>query len=379
MAFFDTILRGATVVDPSASLFGRYDVGLAGGKIMSVAPDLPKDDAKEVLNLPGLYITPGLIDLHTHAYWGGTDIGVDPDRDCLPRGVTTMVDAGSAGAMNFLAFRKLVLERSSVRLLAFLNLASIGQVDPRVGEYSNMTWLDLPAAGRCIEENRDYIIGLKVRLSRDAVGQNGLAPLEMARELADRLNVKVMAHVGETDAPLGRILDMMRAGDVVSHFLTPRRHGIVEERGKLLPEVRQAVARGVWFDVAQGRSHLGFAVARAAFKAGLLPHTISTDVTRYGLTGAVKNLPNVLSCFLALGLSLQQVVERATSLPAKVLGLGEVTGSLRPGLAADLAVFALEEGQFEFADSTGATVTGKQRLAPKLVFKDGVPTEGAGA
>ncbi len=376
MPFFDTILRGGTVVDPGCGLHGRFDVGIAGGKIMSVAPDLPRADAGQVVNLAGLIVTPGLIDMHMHAYWGGTDISVDPDRDCLPRGVTTMVDGGSAGAYNFGAFRKLILEPARSRILAFLNLSTIGQVDVRVGEYSNLTWLDAEAATRCLEENRDYLLGLKVRLSRDAVGQNGLLPLEMARAVADRTGTRLMVHVGETDAPLSEILELLRAGDIVSHFLTPRQHGILGEGGRPLPAVRQAVARGVWLDVAQGRMHLSFRVARAAFKLGLLPHTISTDLSRYGMMGSVKDLPNVLSCFMALGLTLQQVIERATTVPAKVLGLSDEVGALRAGCSADVAVFAVEEGQFEFADSTGERVTGRQRLVPRLVLRAGVPVEG---
>lgn len=375
MAFYDIILRGGTVVDPGSGLYGRLDVGIAGGNIASVAPDLPRGDADHVVDVSGLYVTPGLIDLHMHAYWGGTDIGVLPDRDCLPRGVTTMVDGGSAGAYNFLALRKLILEPSRSRVLAFLNLSTIGQVDVRVGEHTNLTWLDAEAAAHCLAENRDLLLGLKVRLSRDVVGQNGLAPLQMAREVADRLGVKVMIHIGDTEAPLPQILELMRAGDIVSHVLTHRQHGILEEGKRILPAVRQAMNRGVWLDVAQGRMHLSYRVARAAFKSGWLPHTISTDLSRLGLAGAVKDLPHVLSCFMALGLTLQQVVERATSYPARVLGLYEEIGSLRPGSCADVAVFALEDGEFEFVDATGDTLAGRRHLAPRLVLRAGVPVD----
>ena len=376
MSLYDVILRGGTVVDPGAGLHGRLDVGIADGRIVSVAPDLPRGDAEHVVDVSGLYVTPGLVDLHMHAYWGGTDIGVLPDRDCLPRGVTTMVDGGSAGAYNFMAFRKLIQEASRSRVLAFLNLSTIGQVDIRVGEYSNLTWLDADAAASCVEENREFILGLKVRLSRDAVGHNGLAPLQLARELADRLGVRVMAHIGDTEAPLPAIVELLRAGDIVSHVLTHRQHGILEEGRRILPAVRQAVARGVWLDVAQGRMHLSFRVARAAFKAGLLPHTISTDLSRYGMAGAVKDLPHVLSCFMALGLTLQQVVERATSYPARALGLAEAIGTLRPGACADVAVFALEVGEFEFFDSTGERLVGRKHLVPRLVLRAGAPVAG---
>jgi dihydroorotase len=373
MAFYDVILRGGTVIDPGAGLHGRLDVGISGGKIASVAPDLPRGDADHVVDLSGLYVTPGLIDLHTHAYWGGTDLGVLPDRDCLPRGVTTMVDCGSAGAYTFLGFRKLIMETSRTRLLAFLNLSTIGQVDIRVGELTNLTWADREAAARCLAENRDLLLGLKVRLNRDVVGQNGLLPLEMAREVADRLGVKVMIHIGDTDAPLTQILELMRAGDIVSHVFTHHQHGIMEAGRRILPAVRQAVNRGVWMDVAPGRINLSYRVARAAFKAGWLPHTLSTDVTRYGFEGIVKDLPHILSSFMALGLSLQQVIERATSYPARALGLSDEIGSLRPGCCADVAVFALEEGEYQFVDATGEVLVGKQHLAPRLVLRAGVP------
>ena len=371
MARFDMLIKRGTVLDPGAGLRGRMDVALAGGRVAAVAPDLATADAATVFDAEGLIVTPGLIDFHLHAYWGGTDMGLDVDRYCLPRGVTTAVDGGSAGAYNFLAFRRLVVDAAKSRVLAFLNLSTIGQVDTRVGELANLGYVDTEATARCIEENRDVILGLKVRLGRDAVGEHSVRPLEIARELADSLAVPIMVHIGDTDAPLPQILPLLRGGDIVTHIFTARGYGILDEEGQILPVVREAVARGVKLDSAQGRKNLGYRIARKAIAAGLLPDTISTDVVIYSARGSVRDLPHILSSFLALGLSLEDVLLRATAMPARLLGREGEIGALSPGAVADVAAFALEEGEFAFVDATGEKITGRQHLSPRLVVRAG--------
>jgi dihydroorotase len=365
------VIKGGTVIDPANNLEVRRDVALAVGRVAAVEADIPASEATRSVDATGLVVTPGLIDFHMHAYWGGTDVGLDPDRYCLPRGVTTVVDGGSAGAHNFLAFRRLVIDQAKTRVRAFLHISTIGQVDVRPGELSNLAYIDREAAAKCIREHRDVILGLKLRLSRDAVGANSLRPLEMAREVADEVKVPIMVHIGDSEAPLAEIAAMLRPGDIITHYLTPRRHGILDEQGSLLPVLAEAVARGIKLDVAQGRPHVGFKVAQAAFAAGLLPDTISSDVVTFSVHGIVKDLPNVMDKFLALGLSLPQVIERTTSKPAAMMGMEGEIGTLTPGAVADVTAFAVEDGEFRFVDPVGEEITGRQRLVPRLVFRAG--------
>lgn len=371
MARYDLLLKGGTVLDPGAGLRGPLDVGIAGGRIAEVAPDLPAAEASAVRDVAGLFVTPGLIDFHAHVFWGGTDLGVNPDRDCLPRGATTVVDAGSAGAYTFTAFRKLVVEPARSRVFCYLHLSLIGQIHGAVGEMADLGHVDTEATARVVEENRDVILGLKVRVNRRAVGANSLRPLEITRELADRLGVPVMVHIGDSEAPLAAVLDLLRPGDIVTHILTPHPNGILDDAGRVRPEVWQAVERGLIFDTAQGRINLGFKVARAALEQGLPLAALSTDVTTYSLRGDIRDLPRTMSRFLALGMGLEDVVLRTTAQPAALVGMAGEIGTLKPGAVADVTALALEEGEFEFGDSVGEKIVGHQYLVPRLVLRAG--------
>ncbi len=371
MTRYDLLLKGGTVVDPAAGVHERLDVGITGERVAEVGADLAAAQAARVVDVSGLLVTPGLIDFHVHAYWGGTHMGLDVDRYCLPRGVTTVVDGGSAGAYNFLAFRRLIIDEARTRVRAFLHLASIGQVDTRVGELADLGYIDEETTARCVQENRDVILGLKVRLGRDAVGPHSLRPLVIARELADRLAVPIMVHIGDSDAELPEIVALLRGGDIVTHIFTPRSNGILDERAEILPAVREAVGRGIKLDSAMGRKNLAFRVARVALARGLLPDTISTDVTIYSVRGIVRDLPHIVSGFLALGMDLDDAIARVTVNPARQLGMAGEIGTLRPGACADVAVFALAEGEYTFVDAAGETMVGRHRLEPRLVLRAG--------
>lgn len=371
MPRYDLLLKGGTVLDPGAGLGGRLDVAIAGGRIAAVAAGLPPAEAGETRDVSGHLVLPGLIDFHTHVFWGGTALGVEPDRDCLPRGVTTVVDGGSAGAHTFAAFRQLVAEPARSRVLCYLHMSLIGQIHGGVGELTDLGHVDTEATARVVAKNRDLILGLKLRVNRKAVGANSLRPLQIARELADRLAVPIMVHIGDSEAPLPEILALLGRGDIVTHIFTPHPNGILDGAGRVLPEVWQAMERGVIFDTAQGRINLGFRVARAALAQGLVPHVLSTDVTTYSLRGEIRDLPRTMSRFLALGLSLEQVVARTTAAPAAIMGLAGEIGTLKPGAVADVTVADLVEGEFEFGDSAGEKIAGHQYLTPRLVFRAG--------
>lgn len=368
---YDLLIRGGTVIDPGQGVHAPRDVALAGGRIAAVAPDLPAEAATEILDVAGHLVTPGLIDLHVHVYPGVSHYGIDPDQTCLARGATTVCDAGSAGADTFEGLRRYVIDVSETRVLAFLNISTQGMISPLDNELEDLRLANPERAIGVIERHRDVIQGVKVRLSRRHVGENGLKPLALAKKAAEAVGLPMMLHVGDTDAPLGAILEELRPKDIVTHCFHGRRHGILSGTGEVLPEVTAAASKGVVFDVGHGVGSFSFAVARQALAHGLAPATISTDLHHYNVHGPVFDLATTMSKFLLLGLSLDEVLAKTTSTPAAVLGLTNRLGTVREGALADLTVLALCTGEFAFEDSQHETVLGSQRLEPVAVIRAG--------
>ena len=365
------LIRGATVVDPAQELHAERDVRVANGRVAAVAPRLGRVRDEDVVDARGLLVTPGLIDLHVHVFFGASHYGIEPDPHCLATGTTTVVDAGSAGALTFPAFRKYVIEVAATRILPFLNIGATGMLSAEVGELEDIRFIDRARALQSIEANRDLIRGVKVRLSRQQVGANARAALLTARETAEAARLPLMVHVGDTPISLDDILIELRPGDVLTHCFHGRPQGVLEERGRVRAEARRAVERGVVFDVGHGVGSFSFAVARAALAQDLRPGTISSDLHVYNLHGPVFDLATTMSKFLALGLSLDEVVRMTAEAPARALGaLGEL-GTLVPGAAADLTLLRLEEGAFELTDTRGETVKAPARLVPVRVVRNG--------
>ena len=365
------LIRGGTVVDPSQGLHALRDVRLAGGRVAEVGDGLAPHPGEEMLDARGRLAVPGLIDLHVHVFWGGSHYGIDPDPHCLASGTTTVADAGSAGALTFPAFRRYVIEVARTRILPFLNIGATGMLSPDVGELALAEFIDRAAALRAIEAHRDLIQGIKVRLSRDLVGENGRLALKTALEASEAARLPIMVHVGDTPMPLGEILSELRAGDVVTHCYHGRGQGILDERGQVLGEARRAAGRGVHFDVGHGKGSFAFAVARRALAQGFRPGTISSDLHVYNLDGPVFDLATTMSKFLHLGLSLDEVVEMTTAAPARVLRGAAALGTLRPGAAADVTLLELREGRFELEDAQGERVAATRRLVPAAAVRDG--------
>jgi len=364
------LLKGGEVLDPGAGLSGRLDVRTRDGLVAEVGPQLAAaDDA--VLDVSGKLILPGLIDLHAHCFIGSSDFGPRTDDIARSTGVTTWVDGGSTGAGTFEGMREWVLSRSRVRMLAFLNISAIGLMYLKVGELNHLAYADVDAAIGAGKDHRDLILGIKVRSQLEVVGDAGLEPLRRAVRAADALGGRVMVHCTNPPVPLGEILALLRPGDIVSHFLHGRGHGILDANGLVRREIRQARERSIVFDVAHGRMHVKFPVARAAIQQGFYPDTISSDLTSGGAAGCVKDLPTTMAKFLNLGMPLPEVVRAVTASPAKAIGRAGQLGTLRPGAVADVAVFGLETGEFDFEDAHGEHMTGRQRFTPVLTLRAG--------
>lgn len=371
---YDLLIAGGRVVDPVQGLDAPRDIAIVGHSIARVAPDLPRDGAREVIDATGLVVTPGLIDVHVHVYDGVAPLGIAADPNCVAKGVTTVLDAGSAGANTFPGFLKQVVTVVDTRVFALLNISVIGQasfsLDDPYGELLDLRYANPKSAIRVIEQHRDVILGVKVRLSREIAGENDLKALSLAKDAAGTSGLPVMVHIGNTHTPLQTILAMLEKGDVVTHTFHGRENGILDVNGRVLDEVRAAAARGVLFDVGHGGGSFSFEVAEKALQQDVVPGTISSDLHRWSLE-PVYDLATTLSKFLYLGLSLEQVIERATANPASAFGFPGGLGTLREGAEADLALISILEGDFVFADAHRQSRVGHRKLAVSATVKAG--------
>ena len=376
---YDLIIRNGTLVDPAQGVNTQKDIALTGGRVAAVIDPGSGVAAKHTLDVRGLYVLPGLIDLHVHVFSGVSHYGIDVDPTCLARGVTTVLDAGSSGALTFPGFRKFIIDVSQARLYALLNISAMGMVSgsetiPPLGELEDLRYSNVETAVRMIEANRDRILGVKVRLSNflAADGKNELQALLHAREAAEAVRLPLMVHSPLSSIPTERILDELRPGDILTHCVHGHgAGGIMSDDLKVLPAVRKKVEQGLRLDVGHGRGSFTFRVARAALEQGVAPGTISSDLHTYNLHGPVFDLVTTMDKFLHIGMELYEVVRRVTSTPAEVLGMPEEIGTLKPGAYADIVVLELQEGEFELTDTFGITETGHYHLEPCYIFRGG--------
>jgi dihydroorotase len=368
---FDLLIRNGHLIDPAAGLDARRDVAFAAGRVVAVEAGIPPGQAREVVDAAGAFVAPGLIDLHAHAFIAGHDLGLQTDPVCAASGVTTLCDAGSTGAANLTGLREYVMARAETRVLAFLHIAAIGLSHLAVGEHCLLEYSDPDLATAVAREHRDVVLGIKVREQVEVVGAHGLEPLRRGLRAAEAAGVPVIVHVNNPPTEYGDVLRLLRPGDIVSHFLHGRGSGILDGEGRIKPAVHEARRRGVVFDVAHGRNHVNFPVARQALAQGFLPDTISSDLTRPGRAGVVKDLPTTLSKFLSLGMPLGEVVRAATAAPARAIGRSGALGTLAVGAAADAAVFTVDEGRFPYGDADGNTLEGNRRWTPLLTVRAG--------
>ena len=373
MSAYDLLIKGGTVVDPAQNIHGRRDVAFKDGRVAALADAIPVDQAGQVVDAAGRIVTPGLIDLHVHVFEGVSYLGVNPDAECLARGSTTVVDAGSAGAQTFPGFRKYIIDVSETRIFAQLNISVQGMLTELVGELDDIRWVDVPRALQTIEANRDVILGIKVRLTRDLiVGRSaGIAPLHLAREAADATGLPIMVHPQDAWCEsIDDILAVMKERDILTHTFHGKGHGILDSDGNVRHSVLEAVERGVIFDVGHGAGSFTWDVAERALNQGFTPQTISTDIHTQSME-LVRDMPTTMSKFLHMGVSLDDVIASSTSLPANTIGMEEKIGTLKPGSWGDAVVLELVEGDVELRDTAGEVRTVRQLLQPTAVVKGG--------
>ena len=366
---YDLLLKGGEVIDPS-SLRARRDVAFCRGSVAAVAENLLPEEARETIDVSGKLVTPGLIDIHGHFFYRYQPRFGHPDDFCLPTGVTTAVDAGSAGWSVFAALRDHVMRHSATRLLAFVHLSSTGlnRESTKHGELMDMGLAQVKSAVECINENPADVVGLKVRIDDSALApENAIPAMERAREVAEAARCRIMVHVSRSPIPLGKILSYLRAGDIVTHPFHGSAHGPLDDSGKIRPEVHEARQRGIIFDSGSAKVHLDLNVCRMALDQGLLPDSISTDGSRLDRS---FSMPDVMSMFLQLGMPLEQVIDASTRKAAAVIGREDL-GSLRIGAVGDAAVLDLEEGEFAYDDRAGNVLRCRRRFVPLLTIKDG--------
>jgi dihydroorotase len=369
---FDLLLKRGTVIDPGQGIERVLDVAVTDGKIAAMKPDIPVSEATRVLNMSGSLVAPGLFDCHTHVYWGATSIGAWPDEICLPHGVTATVDGGSCGSDNFAGFKRWIVEGSRTRVFCYVNLSRIGLTGLHAaGELVNPAYVDPKGTLRILRDNPEVAVGVKLRLSEDMVGGPCLPMLKVGREVANDAGKPLHVHIGNSAENMAEVLPLMAPGDMVTHYQTPKRNGLLDEKGLLLPQAREARARGVLFDCGHGRTHFSLEVAARLLDQGFPPDTLSTDMSLTSFAELAPGLITVMNRWLALGMPLAEVMRACTSRPAEVLGKGEEFGTLKPGMAADIAVLRWEEGDFLLTDAVGGKRTLRRRLAPQLTIRAG--------
>lgn len=366
---FDLVLTNGRVIDPSQNVDRVTDVAFSGGKVAALGDGLAARGAA-TRDVAGKIVTPGLIDLHTHVYWGGTSLGIDADAFARSSAVTTSVDTGSAGPGNFPGFRKHVIEQSESRILVYLHIsfAGIFGFTPRlmVGESHDYRLVAAQEAIDVTEANRDVIVGIKVRIGRHASGPSGIDPLDVALDVAGELGLPVMCHIDEPPPTYEEVVSKLRKGDVLTHCYRPVPNAPVTGAGEVKPEILRARERGVYFDIGHGMGSFSWKTARAMMAAGFPPDTISSDVHAFCIEGPAYDQVTTMSKFLALGMPLDEVVARSTVKAAEVLRRPEL-GTFREGAAGDASILAIAEGSFDLEDVRGEVVTSDRRL-----FADGV-------
>lgn len=365
----DLVLKGGRVIDPASDRDETSDIAFAAGQVSAIGPGL---QAREELDCSGLIVTPGLIDLHTHVYWGGTSLGVDPVAYAGQAGVSTLVDTGSAGPGNFAGFREHVIRSCPIRILAYLHVSFAGIYgfgeEVMVGESGDIRLMAPLSAAEVARAHPKDIVGIKIRLGRHASGDQGMAPFEYALDVAEATGLPIMAHIDEPPPSYAALCARLRKGDVLTHAFRPFPNSPLGPGGAVREAVLEARARGVIFDIGHGMGSFGWDTAEGMLAAGFLPDVISSDVHALCIDGPAHDLPTTMSKFLHLGMSLPEIVRTVTAAPAAALGRRDL-GGLALGGVGEATVLALEEGAARLTDTRGETrIADRQIRARALVI-----------
>jgi len=372
---FDLLLKGGHVIDPAQGIDSVMDIAFSDGKVAALQTAIPPEQGCAVRDVSGRIVTPGLIDLHTHVYWGGTSLGVDAETIAKRSGTTTFIDAGSAGAGNLAGFRKHIVEPTAPRILAYLNISFPGifgfSKTVMVGECEDLRLLSARDCLAVAKDNLDLIVGIKARVGSRAGGSSGIAPLQLAVEVAGDLDLPVMAHIDFPPPSREEVLDHLRPGDVLTHCFRPFPNAPIRGDNQIRAEILEAHERGIIFDIGHGFGGFSFKSARAMLAEGIAPDVISSDVHVLCVDGPAYDVLAVMSKFMALGMPLTDVVRAATQNPARALRRVDL-GTLAVGAAGDATILELREGQFEHKDVVGEVIA-----APNHLFNRGMVIGGA--
>ena len=371
---YDLLLKGGTVVDPSTGLDGIRDVAVHGGVIARIAPDIGSGEATRTIDVAGKIVAPGLIDCHAHVFDGCNRTGVHPDLGGVYAGVTTIVDAGSAGAATFGGFPRHVIPNCHTEVIPFLHICQTGlATNPDIIAESS---INLDDTLRVADQYKGLICGIKARMVSPALEIMGMEMPRLARRAARESGIKLMVHIAATEKRydpkvIPSLLPILEAGDILTHYFTANPGGVLDANGKLVPEAREAADRGVWFDTAHGRMNFSFDVGRRIIDQGLLPHCISTDLTVPGRLNTVHSMTEMMTRFLGLGFTLPQVVTMCTANPARAIGAAHRLGSLTIGRQADISVLEIREGDWTVYDVLRASLRVTRAVVPFVTVKRG--------
>ena len=371
---FDLVLRNGHVIDPKNNVDAKRDVAIRDGRIAAIEASIPANTAKKSVDITGLYLTPGLVDIHVHVFtglrhdaWGNGDLSVPADVMSTPNGVTTVADAGSSGWRDFAEFRHRIIDNAKTRVFAFVNIVGGGMANSDDVAEQNEHDMDLDALSKVIEQNKDVVVGIKTAHWQ----QPNFISVEKAVAAGNRTHLPVMVDFGWFDNKSYEtmISTILRPGDISTHvFRMPA--PLLTPEGKPAPYMLDARRRGIKFDVGHGGGSFNFALAEPMVKGGFYPDSISTDLHVSSATGVMLNLPNVMSKMLALGIPLSEIIRESTTNPATEIGHPEL-GQIAVGSTADIAVLRVDHGSFSYADLAGGKVDGTERIVPEMTVRDG--------
>ena len=370
---YTLLIKGGHVVDPANGIDAVMDVAVAGGNVAKVTVNISESEAEKVINAKGLYVTPGFIDTHTHVFVGsqaglfanGVN-SVSPDDFTFRAGVTTVVDAGTSGWKSFPLFKKQVIDQSKTRIFAFLNIAGEGMTGGT--REQNVDDMNADSTAKVIGENPDIIVGVKI----GHYNGKDWTPFDRAVSAASKSKKPLFVECHLPEYSLEDQLSKMRPGDMITHSFEniKERMPIIGEDGKVRPFVLEAKKRGILFDLGHGGAGFWFDQAVPASKQGFYPNSFGTDLHRFSMNSAMKDMSNVMSKFMALGMTFQQAVQTATWNPARAIGHEEL-GNLKAGNAADIAILRIRDGEFGFMDSAGNWITGSKKLETEMTIRAG--------
>jgi len=371
---YDLLIKGGRVIDPAQNIDGKMDIAISGDKIAKLAKDIPSQEGRRVVDARDKLVTPGLIDMHCHVFDCVYHTSVEPDIAGVKQGVTTVGDGGSAGEQTFAAFLKYIIPPAKTRIFCFLHLCSIGLMpEPELKDWDEV---NLEAMADTIAAHRDIIKGVKLRLVGKLVAEAGVEVVKTAKKIAKQFGLPVMIHIGDMEEKVSptltkEFLPLLEPGDILTHIYTGNFGNTLLPDGKVMPEMKAAMKRGVIMDTAIGRNNLNFEVARKSLAQGIIPNTLSTDLTHRSLTGPTYSLPITMAKFMGLGLDLKQVVTMSTINPAKVLREDDRIGSLKPGMEADVSILELLSGAWKLYDAPMQSIEVDKLLMPVMTVKAG--------